>query len=255
MRPAGVWKGVLGPVSGVPPGANGAFFDDFLAGLPGVNSNLGTGVFRFAVNGGGYGNGLTAGSGALAQAGRIGLIEMGTGTTNNSTGQAFMASDATNMYCGQAGFVMQAAVKIPPALSTLTNEYLIEFGIGLYPFAPSAEGCVIQYNRTNSTNWSAYTADGTNTTQVTTADSADFVVAAGTWYNLMIVMNAAGTSVSFYVAKIGAPYVLLGTSTTHLPLIAAQAIPYFNISRLSTNAVNSIMAVDWWQLNVSGLSR
>ncbi len=224
-------------------------YEDFLGPLMGSNLPVGDGYFRWAANNGGYGDGLSTGTGGLGSAGRLGIIRIGTGTTNNGTGQSFLVSDSTSMYAGQAAFVMQWAARVPASLSTAGVEYVMEMGVGLYPFNPSQNACVIQYLRSASTNFSAYTGNNGVYTQVTTADSTNFAVTANTWYNFQIIINAAGTLVSFYVAKIGSPYVLLGTSSTNLPDVADQGYPYFNISKLSSTATNSIMSVDWWSLN------
>lgn len=248
----GVWNGLNPSQAGNLPGPKDSHFEDFLGGLAGVGP-IGKGYFRFAIANNGYGNGLTAGSGGLGVLGRLGILEIGTGTINNINGQAFLANDSCAMYPGQAGFVMQWGARMPAALSDATNEYVLEMGLGFYPYTGVNAGAVISYKRTTSTNFICYTADGTTKNSV--VSSNNIAVTAGAWYNFMIVLNSAGTLISFYVGSPGAAYVLLGTSALNLPNITNQCNPYFNIYRTATFALNRVLGIDWWQLNITGLNR
>lgn len=252
---SGAWRNA--PASSSPPGPSSIYYDDFVTGFTSTNLSIGALGWACSTAGGGYISDETSGVAPPGQAGRLGLIDMGTGTTNNSIGQAFLVLSAAQMYCGQAGFIMQWSFKTPAALSNSSVEYIMEAGIGVSPLTvPSQNACVITYSRLASSNWSAYTANNGTSTVVTSTDATDLAVVQATWYNCMMVMNAAGTSVSFYVAKMGGPYVLIGTSTTNLPNIGNQANPYFSIVKAGSSATtNRIMTVDWWQLNASGMSR
>lgn len=225
-------------------------YDDFVGGLSGSGQ---VGPFmRFGVNAGGYGNGLTAGSGAVGVAGRVGIVEIGIGTTNNGTGQAFLTSDSALMYAGMADMVMTWSAAMPGTLSNASVEYVIEMGFGSYPFEGATNGIAIQYKRTTSTNFSGYAVNNGTPTGCTTSDSANFAVTAGAWYNFKIVVPIAGTSASLFVAPANsAKYVLLCKITSNLPDISNQAAPFFDIYKGGSSTTNRTMLLDWWQLDAT----
>src|SRR5665213_959263 len=237
-----------------PSGASGYhFFDDFVTAVTNVNYPLGNQGWQAAANAGGYIGNATAGAAAAGQAGRIGLISLGTGTTSNATGQAFLSLSAAQMYAGIGAITWQWAAQVPSALSTSSVEYIMDMGFGVYPFEQGSNGLGILYQRTSSTNFMAYTSNNGTETTCTTADATHFAVVAGTWYNFEIVIPVAGTSASFYVAPAGSyAYVKICTITTNLPDISDQASPMIEIYKTgSSTTTNRIMNLDWVQGDIT----
>ena len=239
-------------VSLLDPLLSSSMFDDFATGVTNVNQNISVLGWRGASVAGGILSDFNAGSIDAGQVNRIGLLGMATGTTSNSTGQTFIDLQTWQTYCGQGSTVMmQWAAQIPSSLSTSSVEYVIEMGLGVYPYAStgSTNGAIIQYKRTTSTNFSAYTSNNGTVTSVTTTDSSDFAVVAGTWYNFMI--SITSTTVSFYVAPVGGAYVLLGSSTTNIPDITHQCNPVFNIYKASSSTTSREFLLDWAKLDIT----
>lgn len=225
------------------PIAQSSQFDDFCWGnLIQANVPVGPMGIVSGANAGGSGNNLVN---TPQEAGRPGIISHTTGTSSNATGQGFFYMDTCLLYPGDGTTTtLQWAAKTPTPLSDVTNEYVMEGGWGAFTAAANpVNAMMIQYKRTASTNWTAYTSNNSTQTLITTVDSSNFVVAAATWYNFKIVY-AAGT-VSFYVGKVGSPFVLLGTSITNLPDSTHATSLYWTIYRASTFALKRDVKYDW----------
>lgn len=225
------------------PLTNLSMFDDFTWGNL-IQANVPTGPMGIVsgANAGGSGNNLTN---TPQEAGRPGIVGHTTGTTSNATGQGFFYMDSALLYPGDGTTTtLQWAAKTPANLSDVTNEYVMEGGFGNFTAAANpANAMMIQYKRTTSTNWMAYTSNNSTQTAITTVDSTNFVVAASTWYNFKIVYTSG--LVSFYVGKIGSPYVLLGTSSSNLPDATHSTSLYLTIYRASTFALKRDVKYDW----------
>jgi hypothetical protein len=90
------------------------------------------------------------------------------------------------------------------------ERYEMRFGFGDSGNANAeANGAIFMYDALSSANWLCQTMQGGVTTSTTTAT----VVAAATWIKLRIEINAAGTSVAFYING-----TLVATHTTNIPL-------------------------------------
>jgi hypothetical protein len=225
-------------------------FDDFVAGTSNINLPVSTlGWTASGANGGLLlgGNGGTQPAGV---AGRVGLVGLATGTTNSATGYADIGLNTFQMYAGQTALTMQWAAQMPASLSTAGVEYVIEMGYGVgFGGGVSVNALAIQYKRTVSTNFSGYSSNNSTVTTCTTADSADFVVTAGAWYNFKVTISADGTLASLYVAPSPGAFVLLCNITTNLPSVGFQANPLFQIYKASSTATSSSFNVDWVQID------
>ena len=217
-------------------------FDDFVGWKKATSDFVGeTGM----VANGAAGGGIT--SAVNAESGRLGLATFGLGTTNNATAVGGVFGDLTSLFAGTGEIILEWSVKTPDTLSDVTNEYVLEMGFSDTISAGAAtDGIVIQYKRTASVNWSAYTANNGTVTTVTTEDSA-LAVATSTWYHFRIHVPASGTPVSFYVNG-----KLLGTSATNIPSSAArQTCLNFIIYRAATFALTRTFSIDWYKLDVN----
>lgn len=130
---------------------------------------------------------------AVAELGVFGVWQLTTGTT--TTGKAaIIAGNADSFSLGQGVATWEAYVKIPN-LSTISEEFIIRIGFMDSTTGGSTNGVYMIYDRLTSLNWklNTITAGGSSTVNTSTT-------AVGTgWVRLKIVVNAAGTSVSFYV--------------------------------------------------------
>lgn len=100
-------------------------------------------------------------------------------------------------------------------LSTVTNEYTFRIGMGDSANADFTNGIYFQYTRTTSVNWLIKTANASTRTTTTTSTA----VAANAWTKLRAVINAAGTSIQFFINGVS-----VGTITTNIPTVGSQFI-------------------------------
>ncbi len=231
---------VITPFSGV------TIFDDFITGANSVNNGIGTMNMRAAGNAGGGVLDISLGTAPPAEAGRVGIVGLSTGITNNATGQGFLTADFGNVYCGNGmQTTFEFAVKTPTVLSTGASEYILEVGLGAYnPSLPSTNAAaLIQYQRTVSTAWMGVTANNGSITNV----PSTLTVVVNTWYNFRIIIRADGSGVDFYgCAAPGNNYTFMGSSITNLSDINFPVVPWVNITKTgSASATQHIAYLDW----------
>lgn len=199
-----------------------SFIDgDFFGG----RSDLGfwDGWLGFNASGAGATVGPTAGT---AEAAHPGVANLTTGTTAagiSAVGNSFQSAAAfagSSMWTPGAGRLRCGwVIKTPSALSDGTDRYRLRMGFGNGSFAETspANGAFFEYKDTiNGGKWQLVT-DKASAESV--ADSGVTVVAS-TWYYLEVEINAAGTSVDYYIN-----HLLVGTIATNVPTV-----------NLSTNA-------------------
>jgi len=176
-------------------------------------------------------NATLDGAQSFASGGSLGLI-VGAQIPNrtNQQGVAFFQTNviATNYinYCSSSGAAQlwfgggawnyEALININ-TLSTVLERYRMIFGFGSVTSNSSeANGVFITYDEggtangtTASANWQCVTADNS----VRTLTTSSTAVTAAAWNKLRIEINAAGTSVTFYVNGTA-----IATHTTNIPL-------------------------------------
>lgn len=182
--------------------------DDFL-----YTSNSGTRVWPWSP----ASNGTAASAIATAPvSGHPGIVTINTGT--DTSGEATIVrgtsdgSGLENCFLGDGSHDISFVCNISN-LATVGEDYAIYFGLAdglnIYVTHPGNNAVVFSYNRSVSTNWQGITKSGGSST---TASGGSSVPVATGWNNFRITINAAGTSVSFYVNG-----TLIGTSTTNIP--------------------------------------
>lgn len=144
------------------------------------------------------------------EANRPGVAQLATGTT--ATGRAALTLGAVSSFFGGGICTVEMSVRIP-TLSTVTEEFNLRLGYGDTVTADQVDGVYFEYDRLQSVNWRCKTA---NNSVRSTVDSG-VAVLAGSWVNLRFVVNAAGTSVDYYIN--GA---LVGTLGTNIPVTNAR---------------------------------
>lgn len=191
------------------PGSYGYVYDDFttseLSGTLNWTSN--------AQNGGS----VTM----LSAPGRPGILQLQTGGNSNGARRNYL----NNIELGNGAVFTKFAAKVP-TLSDSDDTFNLQLGLG-NGFAATAEhndGCYFYYTHgTNSGNWVIKTAlNGTRTSgNTSTAVDTD-------WHEFSIWVNAAGTSVAFYIDGVevnGSPL------TTNIPTTGDTIGPSYTIDK------------------------
>lgn len=171
---------------------------------------------------------------ALVDANHPGVVEFTTGTT--ATGQASLHKGTATIRLGGGPIIIEMLVQVA-ALSTVAQEYDVYFGLTNAASAPG-NGVYFIYDRNTSLNWKFVTV--ANSTATTT--DTGIAVAAGAWVKLRIEINAAATSIGFFVN---------GTSggaahTTNIPTVAGRETgPRLTILK-SAGTTPVLMYVDYY---------
>lgn len=187
-----------------------SFFTDFL--------NTPAGDLGVTVSG----TGAASSSTATLDTNRVGILQTSTGTT--ATGRAAVHTGQTGLALSGGEVIYEACVRIP-TLSTSTDRYALV--MGLFDTATAAnqvDGVYFLYDEggvsTGSTAagyWQTVTSS--NSSRTFNTGLTQITIAANTWYKLKIVVNAAGTSVGFYVDD-----VLVATHTATIPTGTARVL-------------------------------
>jgi hypothetical protein len=172
----------------------------------------------------------------VSESGHFGVATMSTGTT--TTGRASFQSDLGLIAFGDGKCRIGWWVKTPSSLSDGTNKYTIRAGMMDSNADADNEGVYLKYTHDdNSGKWLGVSKK--NSVAKQTLDTAVTVVAS-TWYFLEIEVNAAGTSVEYFVN--GASK---GTITSSIPLISngdALGVICYIMKAAGTSA--RVMSVD-----------
>lgn len=158
--------------------------------------------------------------GAVSQVGNhVGIYQCS--TSSSATGRSILYN-GNSMYLGTGEVTLEWDCNLKTALSDVTETY-VAF-VGFYDSSVTAaiasvdDLCGFRYAYTeNSGNWTAVTRQNSSETTTDTSVAA----AADTWVRLKLVVNAAGTSVAFYINDS-----LVATHTTNIP--GATASDYLN---------------------------
>ena len=190
------------------------YSNDFLGTLGSGTASISDGMITTSVANSGL-----IDTGQAVTANRIGLVKLSTGT--NASGQAKIATGTgtllQTMLLGGGRIVFETSVN-PYILPSAAERYSVLSGFSTTNNSVSvSNGVLFVYDSsgvvtgsTASPNWQVCT-DSANTRTFTTTSIA---VTANTWYNLKIIVNAAGTSVDFYIND-----VLVKTETRTIPIL------------------------------------
>lgn len=170
-----------------------------------------TGSLRWltATNGGAGVTESTTGT-PIVDASHPGVLLLSTGTTTTgragrSLGGVASAAGTTGYVLGGGAITQEWLVRLED-LSTAGEEFTLFAGSAETPIS-QAEGVYFFYQRTTSVNWQAATRAAATSTTTDTG----VAVAADAWIKLRTEVNAAGTSVNFYINN-----VLVATHTTNI---------------------------------------
>lgn len=185
-------------------------------------------------------NGNTAGGTVVETAANtdsthVGVMQCHTGTTSNATAYAAITTNASVLVLGGGIWIFETVLRIDNLSGT--PSYMVHAGFGNQTAnAEHTEGVSFRYTHTeNSGAWLGYTVSGGSTTTVNSA----VTVAVDTWYKLRIEINAAGSSVEFFIN--GAS---IGTSSTNIPTSAIGVVPA-KIRKTSSTTTQRNLFVDY----------
>ncbi len=169
---------------------------------------------------------------------RPGICSLTTGTTNAGIARIGMAYNmAQRMVLGAGVYTIEADINIT-TLSTATEAYTLRFGFMNSGAVLPTEGVYFQYSNTGSTpNWYKSAAQDTTYTDTDTT-----IVAATGWTRLKLVVNAAATSVEYFINGVSA-----GVVTTNISI--AAICPMYTIIK-SAGTTARLFYIDWAWLHV-----
>lgn len=150
----------------------------------------------------------------------VGVARSSTGTT--ATGRSAISTSTNIIRLGGGVWFFEKYVNIT-TLSTITERFQNAIGfIDTLTAANQVDGVYFLYDEGGvstgsaaSPNWQIVTASNSTRTFTTTATA----VAAATWVRLTIIINAAGTSVTFYINGTS-----VGTHATTIPTASGRAV-------------------------------
>ncbi len=208
------------------------FFDDFLMGT-GANRFFGSSV-----------SGTAASFGEISSTAlRPGIFRLNTGT--DTTGRAGLINGSGTAFLFGAGiYTIETDIYIT-TLSDGTDTYALRFGFGDSATGAPTDGAYFRYTDSGgggaTPNW--YMCAASNTTL--TATDTTVVAVAAAWTRLKIVVNAAGTSVEYFINGTS-----VGTVTTNIPTGTGRetAAALFLIKSAGTNA--RTVDIDWAWIHV-----
>lgn len=180
------------------PASKSFLFDEFVTG--GFTSGQ-IGSLSWLSNVSGVAAGIAANT--VANTNHPGMVMLGTGT--DTTGRAAIYLDGSNITFSGGAIVYEAVIYQGTAADG-TNSYTMRLGFGTSVSGDHTDGAYFEYSNANA-NWLCKTAKAS--TRTTTTTSTAFV--AG-FTKLRIEVNAAATSVEFFVAGVS-----VATITTNIP--------------------------------------
>lgn len=176
--------------------------------------------------------------GSLVDANHPGILQFATGTTTTgrsgrTLGGAASAAATTGFKVG-GGIISQEWLVRIEDLATVGEDYALFVG-NADNVAAQTDGIYFFYQRSVSTNWSAVTRAASTSTTTDTGVAA----AEDAWIKLRIEVNAAGTSVAFYINGS-----LVATNTTNIP--SAFIAPMIRVTK-SAGTTSRLFYCDYFK--------
>lgn len=191
------------------------WFDDFVWNL-GTSGDVGElGWFTGGVSG-------TVGVANFA--GRPGVASLATGTGATNSVYIIPNTGLTSIQFASGIFTFQTSVQLS-ALSDGTTTYKVWIGVyDVTAMNTSGEGVYFTYTHSESSgNWVGNTSDSPGSSTILDTTTA---VAASTWYDLKFVVNAASSSVEFFIDGVSK-----GTISTTMPVSTDPSCFFYGIQK------------------------
>jgi hypothetical protein len=173
---------------------------------------------------------------------RPGILELTTGTT--TTGSAAIITGYNSLQhilFGEGVYTIEADLYITN-LSTVTEAYTLRFGFGDSNSGDEVDGAYFEYTNVGSTpNWYKCAASNSTRTKTDTAIAA----VAGAWTRLKVVVNAAGTSVEYFINGVS-----VGVLTTNIPTgVNRETSEVYSVVK-SAGTTPRLFNIDWAWLHI-----
>lgn len=197
------------------------YFTDFFVTTAATNTSDGKGYYpTFSGTGTSI---LPTNAPTVRATNQQGFIQYQTGSTLSGYAGITATNQATGMFITGGGeMVMETSVFIP-TLSNATERFRVLFGYGnQVNNTNETMGIFFTYDEGGTGNGSAASANwqcATVASSVRTYTTTSVAVTNTAWVKLKIVVNAAATSVGFYIDN-----VLVATHTTNIPTGTAQTV-------------------------------
>ncbi|MFA6567732.1 MAG: hypothetical protein WCS96_05925 [Victivallales bacterium] len=167
-----------------------------------------------------------------------GVLTFSTRTAAN--GGSSLYRSQTGLILGKGEFTFETRVKVN-ALSTAAQEFAFAAGLHDSPLNTAknaVDGVYFIYDRlVSGTNWQCVTSN--NSTRTTT--NSGVLVTAGDWVRLEAVVNADGTSVTYYIDDMS-----VATITTNIPTAAGRVTGSRILLLKSAGTQAKTVSVDYW---------
>jgi hypothetical protein len=216
--------------SGFAPNATVQIYDDFMTWTNGTTSQSQQTWYTTGAS-------WTTSSGTAAHPGYIGNFSF----SSNNAGVSFYSNGTPGktIILGGGTVTVNWVINIA-TLSTGSNTYTLRCGIGDTLNADEANGCYLEYSSgENSGNWIMKTASASSRTSTNTS------TAVGTgWQNLSVSVNAAASTVTYYVNGVS-----LGTVTTNIPTTGIA--PFIDCVRSAGTVAANTLQVDLFYMTIA----
>ena len=189
----------------------------------------------------------STGTAAITATNIVGLVTTTTGTT--ATGRSAISSYGSAITFGGGASSFEYRLDGISALSTVTERYAILVGFfDTYSAANQVDGVYFLYDEGGvstgsaaSANWQIVTASNSTRTFTTTSTAV-----ATTGQTLRIEINAAGTSVEFFIDNVS-----VGTITTNIPTGTARATGFASMIIKSIGTTARVFNSDYMRVQVN----
>jgi hypothetical protein len=202
-----------GALTGTDGGANGAYTLDRTPQRAYIRSSCdffsGVGDFVTSTSGTGASGVIGSNPSAGVTTSNFGWLNLTTGSTNTGRAALSWPNNAGNTLSFGAGEIFIEGLVSIDTLSDGTETFTVRLGFGDDRDGDGTDGIFFRY--THSVNSGKFECVTRSNSVETAADSGQ-TVAARTNYRLGILVNAAGTSVGFYING-----TLVATNTTNIP--------------------------------------
>lgn len=215
-----------------------SFFDECVYRLPNTVSDP---VYAGGLNTNVSGT-LAAVSDITGEAAHPGVVSLTTGTGTTGRARITSSSAATPILLA-GGKVRFGVVAKLPTLSDVTNTYTVRMGLGSNGTGDSTDGVYFRYtNGVNSGKWEGVTRSASSETARDTTITADV-----SWHTYEFEVNAAGTSVQFYIdgAAVGAAV------TTNIPSAGFPITPASIVKSAGGTARTLSLDAYWYSFELT----
>lgn len=214
-----------------PSNQNFTYFEDALGGLPNLLAGMGQNNYSLFSTGGSQSQATVSG--------HPGVVELTTQTSSSSYAQITFGA---YFQVGGGVITHNAYYKIP-TLSTSGQRFTIYLGyfVGNGSGGVGTDAIYFQYSdNVNSGNWQIKTTSSSTTTTANTSTAADT-----NWHKFSIIINAAGTSVAFYIDDVQVANSPITTNIPSVPISTACMITK------SVGTTARTLQFDWYDQTVN----